>query len=309
MSKNSFHASFTDHDVREFTNTEEGFIRFLDVVSRYGYTHENVTIGTESTGVYHLPLAVYLTSRRWKVVVINPLITAQMISAGLRMVKNDRKDACVVRKAVEQGEGYVFTDTPDILALKDLAMQRTSLVQTRSDLIRRVHAHTIREQATGSVIDDHIQSIITEIDCAIKSIETEMSSYETKTQDLLQSIPGIGKVSSALLVAIIGDISRFKSKEALVAFIGLDPRVKQSGSSVNGKGFITKRGNVLLRHLLFLAARAAARYDPQLRAFAQNKKKQGKHYFVVICAVERKLIHRIFSVWSRGTPFVPKTFI
>ena len=84
----------------------------------------------------------------------------------------------------------------------------------------------------------------------------------------------IGQVSAAALVAYIDDIRRFQSAEKLTACLGLDCRVHESGASIHGKGYLTKRGNRYLRH-----------------------------YISALCAVERKLVHLIYAVWIRGTPF------
>jgi transposase len=85
--------------------------------------------------------------------------------------------------------------------------------------------------------------------------------------------------------------------------------VKQSGVSIHGKGRITKRGNVILRHMLYQAAFIARRHDAELGAYYKKKRSEGMHHTAALCAVERKLIHRIFAVWKRGTPYVktPKT--
>jgi transposase len=137
----------------------------------------------------------------------------------------------------------------------------------------------------------------------IKAIEEQFDLYEPETQKLLRSIPGIGVYSAAALVAFIGDINRFSSPEKLVAYTGLDCRVFESGTSVKGKGHITKRGNVSLRHALWNSAFIARRYNPQFKAYFEKKTGEGKHYLSAMCAVERKLVHLIYAVWKRGTPF------
>jgi transposase len=133
--------------------------------------------------------------------------------------------------------------------------------------------------------------------------------YAPDTQALLRSIPGIGTTSAAALVAFVGDIHRFSSPEKLVAYIGLDCRVHESGTSIHGKGYLTKRGNKYLRHVLFNAAFIARQHNPALRRYHAKKLAEGKHYFSAMCAVERKLVHLIYAVWKRGTPYVetPKT--
>jgi len=309
MSKDSFHAAFNDTHVREFRNTEDGIAAFLEAARSDGHTKKTTVIGVESTGVYHLFLCVSLFQSGWDIRVINPMLTAQMITAGLRMVKNDRKDAKIVRIATKMGKGYPFRDTPEILALKALVSEREDIVRMRADLKRRQHAHRIRARACGVTLHDSYAPAFIAFETAIKEIDARLQCYVAETQKLLRSITGIGVTTGALLVAFIGDINRFASPEQLVAYVGIDPRVKQSGTSIHGKGRITKRGNALLRHTLYQAAFIAQRYDPELNAYYQKKRAEGMHHTAVICAIERKLIHRVFAVWKRGTPYVkpPKT--
>ncbi|MDO8728750.1 MAG: transposase, partial [bacterium] len=96
---------------------------------------------------------------------------------------------------------------------------------------------------------------------------------------------------------------RFECAEKLVAYIGLDPRVHESGTSIKGKGFISKRGNRYLRHILFNAAFVARYRNSEMKKYYLKKKAEGKHHFSVLCAIERKLIHLIYVIWKRDTPF------
>jgi transposase len=80
----------------------------------------------------------------------------------------------------------------------------------------------------------------------------------------------------------------------------------QSGTSVNGRGSISKRGNHQLRTVLFNAAFAARQSNPAFKAYFEKKRSEGKHYLSALAAVERKLVHVIWAVWTRGTPFVRK---
>ena len=166
-----------------------------------------------------------------------------------------------------------------------------------------MHAHNIRAKASGLKLHDSFSGSIKLLSYEIREIERRMSRYVPDTQKLLRTIPGIGALSAAALVAHVGDITRFESPEKLVAYIGLDSRVHQSGTSIHGKGYITKRGNKYLRFILFNAAFIARQKNPTLKSYFEKKVKEGKHYYSALCAVERKLVHLIFAVWTRGTPF------
>ena len=164
-------------------------------------------------------------------------------------------------------------------------------------------SHTTREEATGLPLHDSFAMTLATLSSEIAAIEQKMDTYETDTQRLLRTIPGVGRTTAALLVAYIGDIKRFANPEKLTAYIGLDCRVHESGTSIKGKRYLTKRGNTYLRHVLFMGAFVATKKNPKLKAYFEKKRAEGKHYHSALCAVERKLVHLIYAVWSRHTPF------
>jgi transposase len=122
---------------------------------------------------------------------------------------------------------------------------------------------------------------------------------------LLESIPGVGAATIAQLLAVLGDLTRFKSARQLAAFLGLTPRQRQSGSSVLGKTRMAKMGHSQLRKALFFPAIVATRFNPLVRAFAQRLAQAGKSKMAIIGAAMRKLVHIIFGVLKSGRTFDP----
>jgi len=302
MSKATFHASFEDK-VRIFSNGADGYQAFITALRLHDCTPDDTRIGTEATGAYHLPFCAALSRAGWQVRVINPILTSRAIKANIRCVKTDRTDAVLIRKVLASGEGYLFADTAEMLVLKALVRERSGLVAVRSGLKQRQEADSWKRAAAGAAASEGLARVIGSVTAEIKATEAAMAGCAPETQALLRTIPGIGPTCSAALAAAIGDIRRFPGPKQLVAYIGLDCRVYESGSSVHGKGFLTKRGDKHLRHLLFLAALAAQRRIPELRAFYEKKVGEGHHHFSALCAVERKLLHIVHAVWTRGTPF------
>ncbi len=107
------------------------------------------------------------------------------------------------------------------------------------------------------------------------------------------------------------DVARFGGKDGadkLVAMVGLDVRVKESGASA-GRPEMSKRGNRYLRRALMLAAEVAARTDPQCRAILQKQRAKGKHYRVAVSHVARKLVHVTYAVLTHERPYaVPAAY-
>ena len=304
MSKNTFHAAFDEGKVQQFANTTAGIDAFLKVADQDGMTSHETTIGVEATGAYHLLFALHLTKSGWRVMIINPLESYRFATAqSIRKVKNDTRDALMLRRMVLAGRGHCFTDTESVIALKALVMEREGLVGMRAMMKQRNEASAAKQKAVQGILHDSRTPIITAINQEIRIIEKKFDTYASETQKLLRSIPGIGVSSAATLVAYVGDIKRFSSPEKLTAYIGLDCRVFESGTSVKGKGYISKRGNGCLRRSLWNAAFIARQKIPYLKTYFDKKRAEGKHYSVALCAVERKLIHLIYAIWTRGTPF------
>lgn len=307
MSKADFHASFDESGRSEvFTNSPDGYRALMASLDEKGFAKEDAVIGTEATGTYHLPLAARLTREGWKVSVINPMITSRLARSKVRGAKTDRIDAGVVRRAAAQGDGYIFAETAEVTLMKSLASQRAALVAARAGMMRRIEARTFRDRAAGLPAHGAYEAVIEAISLEVARLEKGLSALARPTQALLRTIPGIGPASAAAVVATVSDIRRFDHPKKLVAYLGLDCRVHESGSSVRGKGYLTKKGDRMLRHVLFMAAFIASKRNPDLRAYYEKKRAEGMHHTAVICAVERKLVHIVWAVWTRGTPFVKR---
>lgn len=300
VAKDTFVAADAHDRTRTFPNTEAGV---RECISWSGIA-PHTTIGLEATGVYHTSLCLILSSYGYRVVVINPLVVKRYAGLSVRKTKTDRKDAQVIRQATVAGEGYPFVDTPETVALRALVAERRGLVETKQTLKGRLHTHRVRQNAAGMPLPDTISPVLRSVQEQITAVEKQLSTYAPDTQKLLRTIPGIGPVAAATLVAMVGDISRFPNRDTLVAFVGIDPRVHDSGTSIHGKRYITKRGNKTLRHVLHQCAFVAAQRDPVFTRYYRKKKAEGKHHMAIIIALERKLCARIFAVWTRGTPFV-----
>lgn len=302
VSKDTFHVAWNAQEVDVFANNHEGITAFEHSL-QHRQNNDSTSIGLESTGIYHLLLCVLLTDHGWHVTVINPYITSKAIDASLRHVKNDRKDAKTIRSVLIAGHGYRFTDTPQILRLKALLREYAGLAKLKARCKHLCRVQETYQTTTEEELESVFPALCSSLDDNLKQMRRRLGETQSDTQILLQSIPGIGPVCSAALVGHIGDIRRFHHPKKLVAYIGLDCRVHESGTSIQGKGFLTKRGNRALRCLLYSAAFVARQHNPALKRFFERKIAEGKHYTAATCAVERKLVHIIYAVWKRGTPF------
>lgn len=146
------------------------------------------------------------------------------------------------------------------------------------------------------------------LDKQIEALDIEIMKYYEQFDCYLHTIPGIGIIGAATILAEIGDISRFKNSSALVAFAGIDPTVRQSGEFNSTHNHMSKRGSPYLRHAIFLAATTCSFHNSPLNAYYKKKRDQGKHHLTATGAVARKLTIVIYAVLRDSKPYEPKKF-
>lgn len=124
-------------------------------------------------------------------------------------------------------------------------------------------------------------------------------------EPLILTIPGISVATGAQIVAEIGDVARFKNAASVVKYAGINSGVSQSGAFEAKGSPITKVGSPYLRRALWLAAESARRFDPNLKAFYDRKRSEGKPHRVAVVATARKLCHVIYAIMRDQVPYDP----
>ena len=141
------------------------------------------------------------------------------------------------------------------------------------------------------------------IEAQVKKLDQEIESYMDTIDSPVTTIPGVGAVYGAVILAELGDIHRFPSGKQIVSFAGLDASVNESGEFKGQSASLSKRGSPYLRRAIWGAAFVAAFHDPELSSYYQRLRDRGKHHNVAIGAVARKLCYIIFAVVSQNRPF------
>ena len=179
--------------------------------------------------------------------------------------------------------------------------------RTKAEQIRSLARNSIGldSRAVGFELQQTIrliQNIQTEIDlldAEIKKIMREVSSP-------VLSIPGIGFVLGAILISEIGNIENFSSPAKLLAFAGLEPAIHQSGQYNANFTPTVKRGSTYLRWALMQAARLVAYRDPTFSAYLKKKLAEGKHFYVALTHVAKKLVRVVFHLLKTNQYFAPQ---
>lgn len=161
---------------------------------------------------------------------------------------------------------------------------------------------------TGDACSFEIKQLVNQIiflENQAHELEVKIKDIYSKLDNHLQSIPGIGKVTAPTILAEIGDINNFSSPSKLTAFAGLDPSENQSGNKKSSNEKTSKRGSPYLRHALCTAAMVAANNDPIMHDYYIKKRAEGKHHYVALTGVERKLLGIIFHVLKENRDYRP----
>jgi len=170
----------------------------------------------------------------------------------------------------------------------------------------------LRELAKNSIGSNskakamELQQIIRQIksfSAEIELVDAEIKMRVVESGTSLMTIPGISYTLAAIILAEIGDITRFATPDKLQAFAGLDPSTYQSGQFTGKRDTMVKRGSSYLRWALLTAARTVSRYDKTFSEYLDRKLGEGKHYNSAIGHVAKKLIRVIFKLMNTGEAY------
>jgi len=268
----------------------------LAVTGHYGAG--TLTCVVEATGCYHHALldaceAVSIPCR-----VYNPILTKQGIKSSVRGKKTDKTDALLIARLGLRGEGRIHT--PEPYRTTRYAARAQQRLGELSGAVKRYQTHV--ESVLGDELTTAAQELLaaiqTQFAAARKQFVTDTSASAPEgLVRRLQTIPGIGPYVAASLIGEVQTMDRFRTAKAFIAYAGLDPKIRQSGHSLNSTGRLTKRGSSYLRRSLFIAASSARRYDPYFKALYDKKRAEGKTYKIAVCVVARKMATVVRAVW------------
>ena len=153
----------------------------------------------------------------------------------------------------------------------------------------------------------HTIRLIRELDKEIDEIEAAIKNIIDEMAPPILTIPGISYRMGAIILAEIGDFSRFDSPDKLLAYAGLSPSTYQSGklNATGAYAHMEKRGSRYLRYALFNATKYVCIWDPSFAAYLTKKRAEGKHYNVAISHAAKKLVRLIFALQTSGKAYQP----
>ena len=150
----------------------------------------------------------------------------------------------------------------------------------------------------------HTLRLIGELDSEISEIESEIKRIMDEIHSPILTIPGIGYRMGAMILAEIGDFSRFDSPDKILAYAGASPSTYQSGQMESSYSHMEKRGSRYLRFALINATKYVCQWDETFGAYLQKKISEGKHYNVAITHAAKKLVRLIYAMEKSGKPYI-----
>jgi transposase len=291
---------------KSFPNTPDGFAKLMRWVTHLA-ADATAHFCMEATGSYYEALAIFLAEADQRVSVINPHRTHHAAKAAGAGNKTDPAEAQLLAE-------YCRKENPP------LWRRATPEVRTLVAMLRRLQAlkdHLTQEQnrlgdpgVEGQVevlasLKKSITFLESEIAALLEQIREHIDRHPNLKldRDLLTSIPGIGELTAAWILAELPDVTLMRSAQAAAAYGGLAPCEYRSGTSVRRETHLSKRGNVRLRRALYLPAMTAVRFNPAVKALYDRMIERGRPRMVAIGAAMRKLLMIAYGVLKSRKEF------
>ena len=287
-----------------FSNDEDGFQKLAAWLSNR--VDGELQTCMEATGRYGEKLAAHLHEAGHRVSVVNPARIKHYAQSQLRRNKTDKIDAAIIADFCRTQKTHEW-HPPSVaeVTLTQLVRRYDNLMADRTREKNRLKAGELADAVQAS-IEAHLTFLNEQIELVYTQIQEHIDQHPDlkSKRALLESIPGIGKKTAAILLAEMPNPQQFSAKQ-MAAFAGLTPEQLASGKYRRRRDTLSKLGSVTLRTALYMPALSALRFNPITEALAQRLEKKGKSPMTIIAAVMRKLLVIAYGVLKSGQPFDP----
>jgi transposase len=305
ISKQTFDCSITTKEgkieTKKMSNNLKGFEKLKSLLP------EDAQVVMEASGPYYFKLATYLHQQNIKVSVVNPLVIRRFCQMRMIRTKTDKKDAAMIREyGLTERPALWQPDEKNITKLKQL--NAAIELMDKSITASRNQIEAFKEMPdTDSTLIKTLEKVMNQNIKAKEKLEDEMEQVAIENYQAsykaLQTIPGIGAKSAAIIIAVTGNFKKFSNYKQLIAYVGLNSRIFESGTSVKGKGHISKMGTSRLRKLLYLCSWSAKRHNIYCKEMYDRLKAKAKPERVIKVAIACKLLRQAFAVGMNQTSF------
>lgn len=299
------------HKFGVIANTAKSIVSFIKQLGKKVHQDEAILFCLENTGVYSMPLCFWLQQNNCDYWVVSALEIKR--SKGITRGKTDKADARdIAYYSITHLHELKLSTLPenDFIELRLLLTERERIVkaistfnQTKENknyLPKDVLKSALKQSVT---IVDFLKKQLKKTEQLIEGVINRNPVFKQQNE-LLQSVPGIGKQTSVILIAYTQAFSLFKNHRQFACFAGVAPFEYSSGSSIKGKTKVSNLANKKLKTALNMAALSAKKYDTELKLYFDRKTKEGKNKMLVLNAIRCKVISRAFAVINRNSKFV-----
>lgn len=294
---------------KTFVNKQKGFDALIEWVKKLTEASISVRFVMEATGVYHESVAYFLHEQSFEVSIILPnKISSYARTLNTKTVTDKTSSQAITLFGLERKLDNWEPPKGIYKKLQQLTRERSQLIEARTVIKNQLHA----EQAEAK---PHKQSMnranrrLVLLNKQEAEIKQEIADLIKEDQEikklvlLICTIPGIGLLTAATILAETNGFELIRNKRQLASYAGLDVKERQSGTSVKGKPHISKKGNKHLRKAMHLPALSAIRHDERNKAiFARLIAKHGIKMKAAV-AVQRKLLEMVYTIYKTGQPF------
>lgn len=288
-----------------FDNSSKGFEALIAWLRQRRCDPASTKVCMEATGPYSEAVATTLSDAGWFVSVVNPSRIKGFAQSEMARNKTDKADAALLARFTQAMKPEAWTPPPqEVRELRSLVDRVQALKEMQQQEANRLES-ALNQPTMQTSIHSHVQWLRDSIKELERQIDDHIDRHPSLRADveLITSIPGLGNTTAAKVLAYLGDVRRFKSAKALAAFIGVTPKLKESGSSVRGRSMISRSGHAAIRHSLYMPAMVALKYNPLIKAFGLRLKGEGLAPKVVISASMHKLVRLIYGVLKSRAMF------
>lgn len=286
----------------KITNDDLGFNQLIDFIKDKKWDIGDIHACCEATNVYYIAFAKFLHCNKIKISVVNPSIIKSYAEYNLRRVKTDKQDAKLIADFCEY-------DKPELWQPKNAQSAKLTSLHRRTNQLNQM---LISEKLRLDVADEYsiksVQRMIELLETELEICRAEMQQLiddnaELKhKQKILESITGIGRTTSQILLPVLLDIDKFANHKKLISYLGLSPIIRQSGQS-KGKQRVSKMGDSTIRKSLYMPARTACTRSKLWRAWFDRQIARGKHAKQVYIMMMAKLVKYAYFCIKRNEMF------
>jgi transposase len=272
----------------------------------YKKESDNLVFVFEPTGNYSSILYRFCADKKIQVFIINPKQSHNFAKAIAQRNKSDKVDAQMLSKAIMIARKEdIITPVVDAPVEEIKEMMGYYKIKMKQRIQLSNHLEALRAKGNNSSLVKRLQKEIkalkkTEVEI-IDAIYQMIAQNETllKKYEAIISINGIGKIAAIVLMHLFIRYPNANQRQ-ITSLVGLDPIIRESGTSVKGKSRISKSGGRLYRGSLFMAAMVATKHNNKMKLFYNRLKENGKHTTVAQIAVMRKLVIIAHSLFKSG---------